>query len=486
MSMNYGFKKLSEAEIVQSPKQGAHFVLEEDGMLKRIAAENIEVGGGSGGAVTGGAQPDWEQNDASAHDYIKNRPFYDAGEPYTVTLFAEEDAPFGEMPNESGEIMYVYGATLEEEDFREARKRINNIKLSSGIKYEVVVDDQVYIAEAKSIGPELTYLGNPGFMMPALDTGENYFIFPGEGIFALKTPGEKHNIAICENKLGIKKEIIPDGLYSFTAMETGTYANTSGDFSALAAGDQLTVKINNQEFQTSVALYTEEGMNACVFGNAGMLGLAEISNEPFMGAYMEGMSLLYYLDLNHRFGLEEILSDGSSNVILEEQDYIIPVINGGYIIDDYKLQAGTTYKIIWDGEEYTSIAADDSRIIIKGDNLPFIIYSYNYQEDTRIVPFTVPEVELQVEISGYVSGVKKIDPKYIPDKLQIASESVYGSVKVAGEDYFSREDYSDMYAEIYHNDDTSQIVAKLPIVRSHQDLGEGNELETGTFYLVYE
>ena len=43
-----------------------------------------------------------------------------------------------------------------------------------------------------------------------------------------------------------------------------------------------------------------------------------------------------------------------------------------------------------------------------------------------------------------------------------------------------------MYAEIYHNDDTSQIVAKLPIVRSHQDLGEGNELETGTFYLVYE
>lgn len=65
MSMNYGFKKLSEAEIVQSPKQGAHFVLEEDGLLKRIAAENIEVGGGSGGAGV------------SSWNDLTDKPFYE-------------------------------------------------------------------------------------------------------------------------------------------------------------------------------------------------------------------------------------------------------------------------------------------------------------------------------------------------------------------------------------------------------------------------
>ena len=39
-------------------------------------------GGGSGG----GAQPDWNQNDETAADYIKNRPFYTGDTVETVLV----------------------------------------------------------------------------------------------------------------------------------------------------------------------------------------------------------------------------------------------------------------------------------------------------------------------------------------------------------------------------------------------------------------
>ena len=48
-------------------------------------------GGGSGG----GAQPDWNQNDSTAADYVKNRPFY-AGNPGETVLVEESTVSFAE------------------------------------------------------------------------------------------------------------------------------------------------------------------------------------------------------------------------------------------------------------------------------------------------------------------------------------------------------------------------------------------------------
>ena len=58
---------------------GEGLVLSEDG-------KTLNVSGGGGGGV----QPDWNQNDKTAADYIKNRPFYE-NELLSVTI---PDTPF--------------------------------------------------------------------------------------------------------------------------------------------------------------------------------------------------------------------------------------------------------------------------------------------------------------------------------------------------------------------------------------------------------
>ena len=45
----------------------------------------LPVSGGGGGGV----QPDWNQNDETALDYVKNRPFY-TGDPVETVLLEEQ------------------------------------------------------------------------------------------------------------------------------------------------------------------------------------------------------------------------------------------------------------------------------------------------------------------------------------------------------------------------------------------------------------
>ena len=50
--------------------------------------------GGNGGSQSG-VQPDWNQNDKTAPDYVKNRPFY-TGDPVETVLVGESTASFVE------------------------------------------------------------------------------------------------------------------------------------------------------------------------------------------------------------------------------------------------------------------------------------------------------------------------------------------------------------------------------------------------------
>ena len=48
---------------------------------------------GGGGGGDGGVQPDWNQNDATQPDYVKNRPFY-TGNPVETVLVEERTVEF--------------------------------------------------------------------------------------------------------------------------------------------------------------------------------------------------------------------------------------------------------------------------------------------------------------------------------------------------------------------------------------------------------
>ena len=54
----------------------------------------LSISGGGGG---GGVQPDWNQNDETAADYVKNRPFY-TGDPVETVCVEESTVLFAEGP----------------------------------------------------------------------------------------------------------------------------------------------------------------------------------------------------------------------------------------------------------------------------------------------------------------------------------------------------------------------------------------------------
>lgn len=116
-------------------------------------------------------QPDWEQNDGKAIDYIKNKPFYDTGEYDFIPVF--ENGVFGRLSS------YVYfGDDL-------------GVDFTLGAFYKIVFNGIDYICEAKK-EKQFIYLGNPvGYLETFADifttdfstldwgTGEPFCIFNG-------------------------------------------------------------------------------------------------------------------------------------------------------------------------------------------------------------------------------------------------------------------------------------------------------------------
>lgn len=68
-----------------------------NGIWQKITISN-SGGSGSGGSSV---QPDWNQNDSTAADYIKNRPFYDNGTKMTY-IFPKSELTFTENPSVGG------------------------------------------------------------------------------------------------------------------------------------------------------------------------------------------------------------------------------------------------------------------------------------------------------------------------------------------------------------------------------------------------
>lgn len=146
-----------------------------DGLTVDPVTRTVSAGGGD---VT---TPDWNQNDATASDYIKNRPFY-TGDPAETVLVEESTVSF---TNPSANIYYGSMPTA--------------IELIAGDTYKVSWDGATYECVCKLIigNPAI---GNPSIMGAGADTGEPFLILPladnlGTEIYTLDTSAS-HAISI--------------------------------------------------------------------------------------------------------------------------------------------------------------------------------------------------------------------------------------------------------------------------------------------------
>ena len=118
----------------------------------------LSVSGGGGGGV----QPDWNQNDEAAADYVKNRPFY-TGNPVETVLVEESTVSFAN----SGSSYLAEFPTSFNAEF--------------GKTYKVSWDGTVYECVCYGFNDHIPVIGNQSIMGIGSDTGEPFIIFNESG-----------------------------------------------------------------------------------------------------------------------------------------------------------------------------------------------------------------------------------------------------------------------------------------------------------------
>ena len=144
--------------------------------------------GGNTGSQSG-VQSDWNQNDETQPDYVKNRPFY-TGDSAEMVFVEESSVSF---TNPSAGIYYAAIPTT--------------IELTAGETYKVFWDGATYECVCESI-MGYSVIGNPSIIGVGADTGDPFVITPladdnGTEIYT-KDTSASHTISIS----GLAKEVV--------------------------------------------------------------------------------------------------------------------------------------------------------------------------------------------------------------------------------------------------------------------------------------
>ena len=180
-------------------------------------------GGGSGG----GAQPDWNQNDSTAADYVKNRPFY-TGAPVETVLVEESTVSFAANHG-------VYMGQLE-----------STFSATVGETYKVYWDGAVYESACVNFSAG-TAIGNLSLGGEGSDTGEPFVmnVEKGQGIIIYTADtSASHTLSIsgfAQEVVKIDEKYLPDTIATKSEVEVAqNTANSNKEvlysaFSSVAA-----------------------------------------------------------------------------------------------------------------------------------------------------------------------------------------------------------------------------------------------------------
>lgn len=164
-----------------------------DGLTVDPVTRTVSAGGGSGASV----QSDWNQNDETAADYIKNRPFY-AGDPAETVLVEESTATFAD---EGG----VYGAEV-----------TSTFLATVGETYKVSWDGTVYESVCADYRAGLFAIGNLSIAGAGADTGEPFLIVPNGSSIFIYTADTSASHTFSISGLAVEVVKIPDKYISDT------------------------------------------------------------------------------------------------------------------------------------------------------------------------------------------------------------------------------------------------------------------------------
>ena len=229
-----------------------------------------------------GVQPDWNQNDDTKPDYVKNRPFY-TGDPKEDVLFNGSFVftiigmgPMGERGTYNG---------------------VTDFSPEIGQTYQVSWDGAVY----SCVGTEynsLIALGNLSIMNFGSDTGEPFLMTFGTGSINIYTHpvGSSHTISIGKTVVPVVQidpKYIRDMYYTDNPVEkvlveesTATFTENNGLYMAdfpstfkATVGEIYKVSWDGTVYECIGVAVSES--SALFIGNLSIIGMGSDTGEPF-------------------------------------------------------------------------------------------------------------------------------------------------------------------------------------------------------------
>ena len=315
---------------------------------------NVDTTGSSGGV-----QPDWNQNDSTATDYIKNRPFY-TGDSVETVLVEESTVSFSGSSWPGG----MYSARIQ-----------SNFEDTVGQTYKVTWDGAVYECACVNFN-NVPFIGNLSIAFGGSDTGEPFLmgINNGRGIeIYTKDASASHTISISGSIAEVTQ--IPDKYISDTFRDV------------VIAGEPLYWSENDWIkyyglFQSGKLLM----INGIGSSNSTgyVLSMAYVSHGAHHISAIDSSGYLYSLS---RY------QDGE-----EDKFYWDPIISYGafyFQYDETGSYASTTYKRLElsDGLTFTTKNANEEearqKVVLEGDKE--IILSSSTSGSTKKFKITVDD-----------------------------------------------------------------------------------------------
>ena len=166
----------------------------------------------------GGVQPDWNQSDSTAPDYVKNRPFYTT---YVETVLVEESTvSFSKSPGGSyqGQVQPTFSPTL-------------------GKTYKVSWDGTTYESACVEIEGNIV-IGNPSILGVGADTGESFLAIPKALVIVFFTSdtSASHTISISGD---VESGVVKIDQKYLPEVPIITYDSSAGTYSSDLTAEEL-------------------------------------------------------------------------------------------------------------------------------------------------------------------------------------------------------------------------------------------------------
>ena len=234
-AVTYTPQTLTEEQRAQARTNIGAYTKPASGIPKSDLADDVQTSlAKADTALQSQTIPDWNQNDETAPDYVKNRPFY-TGDPVETVLVEESTVSF---PENSGLYIAEFPSTFE---------------ATVGETYKVYWDGAAYECTCVLI-ENLPAIGNPSIMGPGSDTGEPFLMGVKNGrriIIMTADTSASHTISISglvSEVVKIDEKYLPDNLATKSDVEaaqtTAENAQTTAENSQITASNAQTMAEN--------------------------------------------------------------------------------------------------------------------------------------------------------------------------------------------------------------------------------------------------